>query len=319
MASVPIPEEKMTVVEISQPGGPEVLVTARRPTPRAGPGQVLIQVDAAGVNRPDCLQRAGLYPPPRDASDLPGLEVAGTVVARGPEVEWPGMGEPVCALVPGGGYAEYCLTRADHCLPVPGPLSRAEAATLPETFFTVWANLFQSGRLSPGETALIHGGASGIGYTAIMLAKALGARVFATAGSDEKCRFCEELGAERCFNYRNSDFAGELTATGNGVDVVLDIVGRPYMAGNLKVLNQGGRLVMVGVLGGAKAEVDLRVMLRKHLTIMGSTLRPRSDKEKADIAARSPPWFNKPLAWPRLGGPTRCSRAKRPWANWSCW
>ena len=274
----------MKVVEISEPGGPEVLTMAERPVPAPGPGQVLIQVDAAGVNRPDCLQRAGLYPPPPDASDLPGLEVAGTVVASAADTAWPHEGDRVCALTPGGGYAQYCPTAADHCLPVPGPLSTIEAAALPETYFTVWANLFQTGGLTSGETVLVHGGASGIGSTAVSLARAFGARVFATAGSQEKCRFCEDLGAERCFNYRESDFAQSLADKGEKIDVVLDIVGRPYLAGNLKVLNYGGRLVMVGVLGGARAEIDLRTLLRKRLTVTGSTLRPRPDAEKAAIA-----------------------------------
>lgn len=276
----------MRAVEIREPGPPRVLVPCERPLPTVAPGEVLIRVAAAGVNRPDCLQRRGAYPPPAGASDLPGLEVAGVVVARAADVTAPVAGERVCALVAGGGYAEYCAVPAVQCLPVPAGYSLVEAAVLPETFFTVWTNVFERGRLQRGETLLVHGGASGIGTTAIPLARALGARVFATAGSDEKCALCERLGAERAINYRTAKFADiirQLTE-GKGVDVILDIVGAPYLADNVALLREEGRLVLIAALGGAKAEINLGQLFVKRLTFTGSTLRNRSPAEKGRIA-----------------------------------
>ena len=278
----------MLVIEISEPGGPDVLVPAERPRPSAGPGEVLIEVAAAGVNRPDVMQRKGLYPPPPGASDIPGLEVAGTVVEAGAGVDrWHG-GDRVCALLAGGGYAEYCVAPAPQCLPLPRGLDVVRAAAIPETFFTVWTNVFERGHLQAGESALVHGGASGIGTTAIQIATQRGARVFATAGSDEKCRACEQLGAVRAINYRTDDFGDairDLTG-GRGVDLVLDIVGGSYVARNLAVLGVDGRLVQIGLMEGeAIAAVDFRRVLGRRLTITGSTLRPRSIDEKGRIAA----------------------------------
>jgi putative PIG3 family NAD(P)H quinone oxidoreductase len=276
----------MRAVEISTPGPPSVLRMCQRPVPALRSGEVLIRVAAAGVNRPDCLQRQGLYPPPPGASDLPGLEVAGTIAARAPDVQDFAPGERVCALLAGGGYAEFCAVPAVQCLPVPEGITLVEAAAIPETFFTVWTNVFERGRLQPGETLLVHGGASGIGTTAIQLARAFGARVFATAGSAEKQRLCEELGAERAVNYREEDFAEVLRSitADRGVDVILDIVGANYLDANLKTLAIDGRLVVIGVLGGARGELDLRRMLTKRLTITASTLRARSPQEKGRIA-----------------------------------
>ena len=278
----------MTAIEIAEPGGPDVLRPATGPVPVPGEGQVLIAVAAAGVNRPDILQRKGAYAPPPDASPLPGLEVAGTIVAMGPGAEASGwsVGDTVCALTPGGGYAEYCLTYAAHCLPIPGGLSTTEAAALPETYFTVWTNVFDRGRLAEGESFLVHGGASGIGTTAIQLAKAFGARVFTTAGTAEKCAACEALGAERAINYRNEDYGPivrELTG-GNGVDLVLDMVGGEYLARDIDAMAVDGRHVSIAVLGGAKATFNIQVMMVKRLTLTGSTLRPRSVADKAAIA-----------------------------------
>lgn len=278
----------MTAVEISTPGGPEVLEPATVPRPEPGEGEVLIAVKAAGVNRPDILQRKGAYPPPPGASPLPGLEVAGTIAALGPGAEASGLslGDPVCALTPGGGYAEYCRTHATHCLPVPSTLSPIEAAAVPETFFTVWTNVFDRGGLSEGETFLVHGGSSGIGTTAIQLAKAFGARVFTTAGSAEKCAACEALGAERAINYREEDYVPilrELT-DGAGVDLVLDMVGGEYLARDIEALAVDGRHVSIAVLGGAQATFNIQVMMVKRLTLTGSTLRPRSVADKAAIA-----------------------------------
>jgi NADPH:quinone reductase len=252
-----------------------------------GPGDVVIQVAAAGVNRPDVSQRQGRYPPPPGASDIPGLEVAGTVTQLGEGVGWPQIGDRVCALVAGGGYAEYCVAPAVQCLPVPTSLTLTEAAAVPETYFTVWTNLFDRGALKAGESALIHGGTSGIGTTAIQLGKAFGARVFATAGSDEKCRACERLGAERGINYRTDDFVEAIhTLTdGRGVDVVLDIIGGDYLERNVRSLAFSGRLLQIGLQGGAQATLDLSRVLRRHLTITGSTLRPRTPAEKGAIAA----------------------------------
>ena len=278
----------MTAIEIAEPGGPDVLRTATVPLPVPGEGQVLIAVAAAGVNRPDILQRKGAYAPPPDASPLPGLEVAGTIVAMGPgaaESGWT-VGDTVCALTPGGGYAEYCVTYAAHCLPIPGGLSTTESAALPETYFTVWTNVFDRGRLAEGESFLVHGGASGIGTTAIQLAKAFGARVFTTAGTAEKCAACEALGAERAINYRDEDYGPivrELTG-GEGVDVVLDMVGGEYLARDIDAMAVDGRHVSIAVLGGAKATFNIQVMMVKRLTLTGSTLRPRSVTDKAAIA-----------------------------------
>jgi NADPH2:quinone reductase len=281
-----LPQE-MTVIEISQPGGPEVLKPASRPMPRPGAGEVLIKVAAAGVNRPDVLQRAGMYPPPPGAPDYPGLEVAGEIAALGPDVQHWKVGDKVCALVTGGGYATYCVAPAEQCLPVPQGLDITEAAALPENWFTVWTNIADRGQLRAGESILIHGGASGIGVAAIQLAKLLGAgRIFATAGTDEKCRFCESLGAEKAINYKTEDFAAriaELTG-GKGVDVILDMVGGKYFAPNIKSLAEEGRLVIIAVQGGPKGEGDLSVVMRKRLTVTGSTLRPRPVAFKGAIA-----------------------------------
>ena len=277
----------MICVEISRPGPPEVLKAVERPDPVPGPGDILIAVEAAGINRPDVMQRRGHYPPPPGASDLPGLEVAGTVAAVGEGVVGWRVGDPVCALVAGGGYATRCVAPAPQCLPIPAPLDMVHAAAVPETFFTVWTNVFDRGRLQAGESALFHGGSSGIGTTAIQLAAARGARVFATAGSDEKCRACEALGAERCINYTREDFVAAVLALtgGRGVDLVLDMVGGDYVARNLAVLATEGRLVQIGLMGGEAAPLDFRRILVKRLTVTGSTLRPRSVEEKGRIAA----------------------------------
>lgn len=277
----------MICVEISSPGGPEVLRTVERPDPTPRAGEVLIDVAAAGVNRPDVMQRRGSYPPPPGASDLPGLEVAGTIAAVGEGVRGWSVGDRVCALVAGGGYATLCVAPAPQCLPIPASLDFAAAAAVPETFFTVWTNAFDRGRLKSGESALFHGGTSGIGTTAIQLAVARGARVFATAGSDEKCRACEALGAERAINYRKEDFVAAIkeATAGRGVDLVLDIIGGEYFPRNLAVLAVDGRLVQIGVQGGGAATIELIQVLRRRLTITGSTLRPRSVEEKGEIAA----------------------------------
>jgi len=278
----------MRCVEISTPGGPEVLRPAERSDPQAAAGEVLIAVAAAGVNRPDVLQRRGGYPPPPGASDIPGLEVAGTIAAVGDGVNGWRMGDRVCALVAGGGYATRCVAPAPQCLPVPDSLDLVAAAAIPETFFTVWTNVFERGRLAAGEAALFHGGTSGIGTTAIQLAVARGARAFATAGTDEKCRACEWLGAERGINYRTEDFVAvvkELTR-GRGVDLVLDIIGPEYFERNLAALAVDGRLVQIGLMGpSGRPPLDLNAVLRRRLTITGSTLRPRSVAEKGAIAA----------------------------------
>ena len=277
---------QMRAIEISQPGGPEVLRPAQRPTPQARPGEVVIRVHTAGVNRPDCFQRAGSYAPPPGASELPGLEVSGTVAAVGEGVTQWRIGDAVCALTPGGGYAQYCATPAVHCLPVPAGLDLTQAASLPETFFTVWINVFERGGLAPGETLLVQGGASGIGVTAIQIARAFGNRVFATAGSAEKCAACERLGAERAINYRTEDFAEvvkQLTG-GKGVDVILDMVGGDYLQRELKCLATDGRLSIIAFLGGSKTTLDLGDVLYRRLTITGSTLRPRSIEYKAQVA-----------------------------------
>ena len=275
--------ETMRCIEIARPGGPEVLTPATRPVPRPGQGEVLIRVRHAGVNRPDALQRAGSYNPPRGASDLPGLEAAGEVAAVGPGVTRLAPGDEVCALLPGGGYAEYVVTSATHCLPVPEGLSLQEAACLPETCFTVWSNVFMRGRLEAGETLLVHGGSSGIGTTAIQIAKAKGARVVVTAGSAGKCAACTDLGAERAINYREEAFEEILREMG-GADVILDMVGGSYIPRDLSCLNEDGRLVMIAFLGGPVAEVNFAPMMVRRQTITGSTLRPQSVEAKARIA-----------------------------------
>jgi NADPH:quinone reductase len=277
----------MIAIEIRAPGGPEVLVAAERPTPVPADGEVLIKVAAAGVNRPDIFQRLGRYPPPPGASDIPGLEVAGTIEQLGPQVRNWRVGDEVCALVAGGGYAEYCAAPAPQCLPVPRRLDVVAAAAIPETFFTVWTNVFARGRLQAGESLLVHGGSSGIGTAAIQLARGRGSRVFATAGSAEKCAACERLGAERAINYREADFAAvvrELTG-GRGVDVVLDMVGAEYFARNIEVLAVEGRLVEIATLHGVKAELNIQTIMQRRLTVTGSTLRPRPVADKGAIAA----------------------------------
>ena len=281
------PPTEMTAIEIAEPGGPEVLRPARRPVPEPGLGEVLIEVAAAGVNRPDTMQRQGLYPPPPGASDIPGLEVSGRVVANGPGAHRYEVGAAVCALTHGGGYAEYCVAPETQTLPVPATLSTADAAGLPETCFTVWTNAFERARLRAGERLLVHGGSSGIGTTAIQIASALGARVFATAGSPEKCAACERLGAERAIDYRSEDFVSvvkELTG-GEGVDVVLDMVGGSYVQRNLAALRPEGRLAQIAFLASSKCQLDLNSLMRKRLSIVGSTLRPQSVESKARIAA----------------------------------
>jgi putative PIG3 family NAD(P)H quinone oxidoreductase len=276
----------MTAVEIAQPGGPEVLRPVTRPMPAPGPRDVLIAVAAAGVNRPDLLQRQGKYAPPPGASDIPGLEVAGNVAACGPDVEEWKEGDEVCALVAGGGYAEFCAAPAPQCLPVPKGLDLVQAAALPETVFTVWTNVFDRGRLSAGETLLVHGGASGIGTTAIQMARARGVRVFATAGTRGKCAACEKLGAERAIDYSREDFAAVVAQMtgGRGVDVILDMVGGDYVARNVASLAPDGRLVQIAFLKGPRAEIDLMAVMHRRLTLTGSTLRPRSIEEKGRIA-----------------------------------
>jgi putative PIG3 family NAD(P)H quinone oxidoreductase len=277
----------MTVVEIAAPGGPEQLIAKQRAVPTPGEGEVLVRVAAAGVNRPDVMQRQGRYPPPPGASDLPGLEIAGEVVALGRNVSGLSMGDQVTALLPGGGYAEYALAAAPLCLPVPQGVSLVEAAAIPETFFTVWTNLFDRGRCKAGDNVLIHGGTSGIGTTAIQLASAWGAQVFATAGSDEKARACERLGAVRGINYRTEDFVAVVrAATGEkGVDVTLDMVAGSYVARNLELAALEGRVVVISLLGGSRAEVNMGMILTKRLTLTGSTLRARTVAQKAEVAA----------------------------------
>jgi len=277
---------QMRAVEISAPGGPDVLVPATRPVPVPKPHEILVKVAAAGVNRPDVLQRLGKYNVPADASDLPGLEIAGEVAACGSSVTMWKPGDQVCALVHGGGYAEYCVTPEVQALPVPKGLSMVEAAALPETFFTVWSNVYDRAHLAPGETLLVQGGSSGIGTTAIQMAAAMGNRVFATAGSDEKCAACVKLGAEKAINYRTQDFVAEVKAAtgGKGVDVILDMVGGDYVPRELKCLAEEGRLAFIAVLGGWKTELDISAVMGKRLTLTGSTLRPRTVAFKGAIA-----------------------------------
>ncbi len=279
------PPESMTAIEIAEPGGPEVLKPGRRPVPRPAPGEVLIRVAAAGVNRPDVLQRKGAYPPPPGASDIPGLELAGEVVGLGAGVETWQAGDKLCALVAGGGYAEYAVAPAAQCLPQPQGLTPLEAAALPETCFTVWSNVFDRGGLKAGERFLVHGGSSGIGTAAIQLARAFGARVFATAGSAEKCRVCEELGAERAIDYREEDFVAVVKEAAGGCDLILDMVGGAYIARDVDLLSPDGRLVFIAFLGGPKAELDFLPVMVKRLTLTGSTLRARDVAFKAAIAA----------------------------------
>jgi len=292
--------ETMKAVEISAPGGPEVLRAVTRPIPAPGAGEVLIRLRWSGVNRPDALQRAGMYAPPPTASDLPGLEGAGEIVACGAGVsEW-SPGDTVCALLPGGGYAQYVTAPAAHCLPLPEGMGMREAACLPETVFTVWSNVFGRGGLKGGERFLVHGGSSGIGTMAIQLASAFGARVFATAGSAEKCRVCTELGAERAINYREEDFVAVLKDAG-GADLILDMVGGDYLPRNVKALADDGRLVQIAFLQGPKVELNFAQVMMRRLTITGSTLRPQSDLAKARPCARR-------AIWPRRASPKRCAR-----------
>lgn len=287
----------MRAIEICEFGGPEVLRLCDRERPVPGRGEVLIRVRAAGVNRPDVLQRMGLYPVPAGASDLPGLEVAGEIVSGDLENSSFQIGDAVCALVQGGGYAEYCVAPIEQCLPIPKGLTMEQAASLPETFFTVWSNVFDRARLQAGETILIHGGSSGIGVTAVQLAKAFGARVYATAGSEEKCRAVETLGADRVINYRTENFSEcvKNLTEGRGVDVILDMVAGKYLTANINALADDGRLVIIALLGGAKAELDMGQILRRRLHVTGSTLRPRSVEFKAVIAGAL-----KTHVWPLL-------------------
>ena len=277
----------MIAISIARPGGPDVLRPIEAPVPRPGPREVLIRVAASGVNRPDLMQREGKYPPPPGASDIPGLEVSGTIEACGAGVDRWREGNQVCALVSGGGYAEYCIAPAVQCLPVPASIDLVSAGGIPETFFTVWTNVLERGRLRAGESFLVHGGASGIGTTAIQMAHAFGARVFATAGTDEKCAACERLGAERAINYKTGDFVSALMSLtgGAGIDVILDMVGAPYFGRNVDLLALEGRLVQIAVLNGAKAEINLVRLLRQRITITGSTLRSRTEEQKGSIAA----------------------------------
>lgn len=276
----------MRFIAAREPGPPDVLALAEGPVPAAKADEVLIEVSYAGVNRPDCLQRAGAYPPPADASPIIGLEVAGTIVACGDNVRASKVGEHVCALTPGGGYAEYCTTPADFCLPIPESLTELEAASLPENYFTVWNNVFDRGKLKAGETALLHGGSSGIGLCAIQLAKRFGASVITTVGNAEKAAFCVGIGADHAINYRQQDFVEEVAriTAKRGVDFVLDMVGGDYIAKNLRCLAVDGRLVMIGFMQGGRAEVDWRHIMVKRLTVTGSTLRASPTARKAEIA-----------------------------------
>jgi NADPH2:quinone reductase len=287
MTAQPSLPAQFDCIEISTPGAPEVLKPASRPMPVPAPGEVLIQVHAAGVNRPDVLQRIGRYPVPPGASDLPGLEVAGVIAAVAADVTRWKVGDRVCALTNGGGYASYCVAPAGSVLPLPAGLSMVEAAAIPETFFTVWSNVFDRGQLSPGESFMVQGGSSGIGTTAIQIAAARGHTVFATAGSAEKCAACEKIGATRAINYRTEDFEAVVKEAtgGRGVDVILDMVGGDYVGKELKSLADGGRLVFIAFLGGMKATVDLNELMRRRLTMTGSTLRPRDNAFKAAVAA----------------------------------
>ena len=283
MTNIP---QSMNYIQIEKHGDPEVLKLHSMPVPEPGPGEVLIKVAAAGVNRPDMMQRKGLYPPPPGATDVPGLEVSGTVVSLGQNVSEPPINSEICALVTCGGYAEYCLAAASICLPVPEKISLVNAAGIPETFFTVWTNVFKRGRLKAGESLLVHGGSSGIGTTAIQLGKAFGATVYITAGTSDKCEFCNNLGADAAINYREQNFSEEINrlTEGKGVNVILDMVGGPYFPKNIRLLADEGRLVQIALMQGSKAEVDFRSLLLKRVTLTGSTLRPRSVEEKTKIA-----------------------------------
>jgi NADPH:quinone reductase len=278
---------EMTVIEIAAPGGPEQLKTAVRPVPTPGEDEVLIRVEAAGVNRPDVMQRQGRYPPPPGASDLPGMEIAGEVVALGPKVSGVSLGDKVTSLLPGGGYAGYAIAAAPLLMPIPKGSSMVEAAAIPETFLTVWTNLFERGRCKAGDTVLIHGGTSGIGTTAIQLAKVWGARVFATAGSAAKARACEALGAVRGIDYKTEDFVEVIRAEtkGYGVDITLDMVAGSYVQRNLDIAAIEGRVVTISLLGGSRAEINVGMILVKRLTLTGSTLRSRTVAQKAAVAA----------------------------------
>lgn len=304
MASHDFPET-MRQIRFAGAGGPEVIALETAPLPTPGPGQVLIAVVAAGVNRPDVAQRAGLYPPPPGATEIPGLEVAGRIAALGEGVSGLSLGEEVCALVISGGYAEFAVAEAAHCLPKPTPFSLVDAAGLPETYFTVYSNVVQRGRLARGESFLVHGGSSGIGATAIQMAKLFGARVFATAGSPEKCRFCEDLGADAAIDYKEDDFAEAVKrlTDGRGVDVILDMIGASYLARNIKSLAQDGRLVMIALMGGYKVDgLNITPIMRNRLTFTGSTLRPRPKADKAAIAGGL-----RRDVWPELdSGHIRC-------------
>ncbi len=278
--------QSMNYIQIEKHGDPGVLKLHSMPVPEPGPGEVLIKVAAAGVNRPDVMQRKGLYPPPPGATDIPGLEVSGTVVSVGQNVSKPPINSEVCALVTCGGYAEYCLAAASICLPVPEKISLVNAAGIPETFFTIWTNVFKRGQLKAGESLLVHGGSSGIGTTAIQLGKAFGATVYITAGTSDKCEFCNNLGADAAINYREQNFSEEINrlTEGKGVNVILDMVGGPYFPKNIRLLADEGRLVQIALMQGSKAEVDFRSLLLKRVTLTGSTLRPRSVEEKTKIA-----------------------------------
>ncbi len=287
----------MTAIEVTRPGPPQSLAPANRPVPQVRAGEVLIRVAAAGVNRPDVMQRKGAYPPPPGVTDIPGLEVAGEIVRVGTDVASRTLGERVCELVAGGGYAQYVAAPAEQCLPIPSSLSVVEAAALPETFFTVYLNVFERAFLAPGETLLVHGGSSGIGTTAILLAKAHGARVFVTAGTRSKCDACLALGADRAILYRDEDFVAAIQEAtgGRGVDVILDMVGGDYLARDVAAAAVGGRIALIALLGGARAEVDLRPFLVKRLQLSASTLRPQSVEVKGRLARalleRVWPWF----------------------------
>jgi len=296
--------QSMNYIQIEKHGDPEVLKLHSMPVPEPGPGEVLIKVAAAGVNRPDMMQRKGLYPPPPGATDVPGLEVSGTVVSLGQNVSEPPINSEVCALVTCGGYAEYCLAAASICLPVPEKISLGNAAGIPETFFTVWTNVFKRGQLKAGESLLVHGGSSGIGTTAIQLGKAFGATVYTTAGTSDKCEFCNNLGADAAINYREQNFSEEIKrlTEGKGVNVILDMVGGPYFPKNIRLLADEGRLVQIALMQGSKAEVDFRSLLLKRVTLTGSTLRPRSVEEKTKTAQ----------ALQKNVGPLRKSGATQP-------
>ena len=283
MTSIP---RNMTCIEIDGAGGPEVLRAVERSVPAPGPGEVLVKVQAAGINRPDVMQRQGMYPPPPGAPDIPGLEIAGTVVDRGPNVDAPEVGEHVCALVQGGGYAEYCIAAAALCLPVPDGLDVIQAAALPETFFTVWTNVFGRGRLKRGERALVHGGSSGIGTTAIQMIHNAGAEVYVTAGTEDKCAACLKLGADAAINYKEEDFVAEVSRLtgGQGVDLILDMVGGDYFPRNIECLAPEGRLLQIALQRGPKSEINLLKIMLNRLVVTGSTLRPRSVNEKSIIA-----------------------------------